>query len=128
MAVYILEVGVHLSPRNYVAVFILQVCVHPSPRTYVTVFTLEVTRDLCGCKRWGASITKVLCGCIYIRGGVTSSPRTGAAVILLEMVVRLLPRTGVAIFMTFKCRRRANAAMPMFLTSCETEMHIWKYG
>ena len=29
--------------------------------------------------------------------------------------------------MTFKCRRRANTAMPMFLTSCETEMHmeIW---
>ena len=22
----------------------------------------------------------------------------------------------------------ANTAMPMFLTSCETEMHIWKYG
>ena len=32
--------------------------------------------------------------------------------------------------MTFKCQRRANIAMPantavpMFLTSCETEMHI----
>ena len=22
----------------------------------------------------------------------------------------------------------ANAAMPMFLASCETEMHVWKYG
>ena len=22
----------------------------------------------------------------------------------------------------------ANTAMPMFLTGCETEMHIWKYG
>ena len=22
----------------------------------------------------------------------------------------------------------ANNAMPMFLTSCEIEMHIWKYG
>ena len=21
-----------------------------------------------------------------------------------------------------------NTAMPMFLASCETEMHIWKYG
>ena len=36
--------------------------------------------------------------------------------------------------MTFKHRRRvdtamsANTATPMFLTSCEADMHIWKYG
>ena len=27
--------------------------------------------------------------------------------------------------MTFKRGRRANAAIPIFLTSCETEMDIW---
>ena len=36
--------------------------------------------------------------------------------------------------MMFKHEKRANTAMPantaipIFLTSCETEMHIWKYG
>ena len=38
------------------------------------------------------------------------------------------------LLMTFKRRRRANTAkptstaMPIFLTSCNTEMHVWKYG
>ena len=41
---------------------------------------------------------------------------------------------SLLLVMTLKRQRRANAALPensatpMFRTSCETEMHIWKYG
>ena len=40
----------------------------------------------------------------------------------------------IILVMMFRCQIRVNTAMPansatpLFLTSCETEMHVWKYG
>ena len=38
-----------------------------------------------------------------------------------------LPPWSVLVMM-FKRQRRVNDTMSIFLTSCETEMNIWKYG
>ena len=60
--------------------------------------------------------------------------RPYAAIQIYSSTSPLMTHFARKLVMMFKRQRQENTAMPentaipMFLTGCETEMHIWKYG